>query len=81
MEKKNNHISFTIDLSKIPESSIVSTDKNGEPFKNGNRYVNCIAFINEEPDQYGNVINVALKGKKDDKTVYIGYQKEYKKEE
>ena len=72
MEKKNNFISFTIDLNKIPESEIVTKDKNGEPFQNGNRYVNCVAFINEEPDQFGNTVNVILKGKKGEKPIYIG---------
>ena len=66
MDKKNNYIAFTLDLSKIPDSEISTTDKNGEPFKNGNRYVKCIAFINEEPDQFGNIVNVMIKGKKGD---------------
>ena len=71
-EKKNNFISFTIDLNKIPEYEIVTKDKNGEPFKNNNQFVNCIAFINDEPDQYGNIVNVILKGKKGEKPIYIG---------
>lgn len=81
MDKKNNYIAFTLDLSKIPDSEISTTDKNGEPFKNGNRYVNCIAFINEEPDQFGNIVNVMIKGKKGDKHIYIGSQKKYEKKE
>ena len=81
MEKKNNFISFTIDLNKIPESEIVTKDKNGEPFKNGNRFVNCVAFSNEEPDQFGNTVNVILKGKKGEKPIYIGGQKKTDKQE
>ena len=81
MEKKNNFISFTIDLNKIPESEIVTKDKNGEPFQNGNRYVNCVAFINEKPDQFGNTVNVILKGKKGEKPIYIGGQKKTDKQE
>ena len=81
MEKKNNFISFTIDLNKIPESEIVTKDKNGEPFQNGNRYVNCVAFINEEPDQFDNTVNVILKGKKGEKPIYIGGQKKTDKQE
>ena len=81
MEKKNNFISFTIDLNKIPESEIVTKDKNGEPFKNGNRFVNCVAFINEEPDQFGNTVNVILKGKKREKPIHIGGQKKTDKQE
>lgn len=80
MEKKNNFISFTIDLNKIPESEIVTKDKNGEPFKNGNRFVNCVAFISEEPDQFGNTVNVILKGKKGEKSIYIGSQKKTDKQ-
>ena len=81
MEKKNNFISFTIDLNKIPESEIVTKDKKGEPFKNGNHFVNCVAFINEEPDQFGNTVNVILKGKKGEKPIYIGGQKKTDKQE
>ena len=81
MEKKNNFISFTIDLNKIPESEIVTKDKNSEPFKNGNRFVNCVAFINEEPDQFGNTVNVILKGKKGEKPIHIGGQKKTDKQE
>lgn len=79
-EKKKNFISFTIDLNKIPESEIVTKDKNGEPFKNNNQFVNCVAFINDEPDQYGNIVNVILKGKKGEKLIYIGGQKKTDKQ-
>lgn len=81
METKNKYITFTIDLSKIPEEKITTTDKEGKPFKNGNKYVDCIAFISEEPDQYDNIINVAVKGKTGEKTIYIGHQKVFKKKE
>lgn len=75
MDKKN-FITFSIDLSRIPQEKIVTKDSEGKPFKNNNQFVNCIAFINDEPDQYGNIINVALQGEKGDKTIYIGGQKE-----
>ena len=74
MENKK-HFSFTIDSTKIPQEKIVKKDKEGKPFKNNNEFVNCIAFINEEPDQYGNIINIALQGDKSEKTIYIGGQK------
>lgn len=80
MDKKK-YITFSIDLSKIPDEKIKTTNANGEPFKNGNRFVDCIAFINDEPDQFGNIINVALQGEKGDKTIYIGGQKERPKKE
>lgn len=78
METKNKFITFTLDLSKIPADKIKTMDKNGEPFKNGNQYVDCIAFINEEPDQFDNIVNVAIKGKAGEKTIYIGSQKVFK---
>lgn len=79
-KEKSKYITFTLDLSKIPQEKITTVDKNGEPFKNGNQYVDCIAFISEEPDQFGNIVNVAIKGKAGDKTIYIGNQKKRKEE-
>lgn len=72
MEKKNKYIMFSIDLSKIPQEKITRKNSKGEPFENGNEYINCIAFINEEPDQYGNIVNVVLQGKEGEKAIYIG---------
>lgn len=74
-KNKTKSIRFSIDLSKIPEEKINTRNANGEPYKNGNRYINCVAFINEEPDQYDNIINVALQGKEGEKLIYIGSQK------
>ena len=47
-------INASIDLTKIDKSKIVTTDKSGQPFKNGAKYYNIQVVINDEADQYGN---------------------------
>lgn len=48
----------SIDLTKIDKSKIVSTDKNGQPFQNGAKYLNVVVWVDDEPDQYGNTASV-----------------------
>ena len=69
----------SIDLNKIDKSLIVSKDKNGEPFKNGAKYVNLAVWINDQSDEYGNDASIQM-GTKDNK-IYIGNLKKYRKEE
>lgn len=73
-------VDFSIDLNKIPEEFILTTDKNGEPFKSGGKFVNLRLFINEQPDNFGNDIKVVIKQPKDSEsqTIYVGQGKQYK---
>jgi hypothetical protein len=70
-------ISASIDLSKIDKSKIVSTDKNGQPFQNGAKYLNVQIVVNDEADQYGNDCAVRINQSKEEreakvKPTYIG---------
>ena len=65
----------SIDLTKIDKTKIVKTDKNGAPFKNGAQYINVAIWVNDTPDQYGNIAAIQM-GDKDNK-IYIGNLKEY----
>lgn len=47
-------ISISIDLSKIDKSQIKTTDKDGNPFKNGAKYLNVTMDLKDHPDQFGN---------------------------
>ena len=72
----------SIDLNKIDKSKVVTTDKNGNPFSNGAKYLNVVVWINEEPDQYGNNASVQISQSKEErdnkvKATYIGNLKEY----
>lgn len=69
----------SIDLNKIDKSQIVDKDKNGQPFKNGAKYINVSVWVNNEPDQYGNHASISMGGK-ENKT-YIGNLKEFQKAE
>lgn len=68
----------SIDLNKIDKSKIVSTDKDGNTFNNGAKYLNIAVWVNDEPDQYGNHASIQM-GDKDNR-VYIGNLKEYQKQ-
>ena len=52
-------IAASIDLTKIDKSRIVTTNANGEPFKNGGKYYNISIIVKDEVDQFGN--DVAIK--------------------
>ena len=68
----------SIDLNKLDKSQIVAKDKEGNPFKNGAKYINIAVWVNDEPDQYGNHASIQM-GDKENKN-YIGNLKEYQKE-
>lgn len=68
----------SIDLNKIDKSKIVTKDKDGNPFKNGAKYINITVWVNDEIDQYGNNASIQIGGKED--KVYIGNLKDYVKE-
>lgn len=74
-----------IDLNKIDKTKIVTTNKYGEPFENGAKYLNIVIWINDEPDQYGNDASIQVSQKKEErdqniKPTYIGNLKEFKKD-
>ena len=78
-------INASIDLNKIDQSRVVTTDKNGRPFKNGARYLNVTIFVNDNVDEYGNDVGIAMAQTKDerdrkDRKVYVGNGKKYEKQ-
>jgi len=71
----------SIDLNKIDKTKIVSTDKNGNPFENGAKYLNVVVWINDELDNYGNKASIQISQSKEEreagaKAIYIGNLKE-----
>lgn len=67
----------SIDLNKIDKTKIVSTDKNGNPFQNGAKYLNVVVWINDEADKYGNNASIQISQSKEEreaggKSIYIG---------
>lgn len=71
----------SIDLNKIDKTKIVSTDKNGNPFENGAKYLNVVVWINDEADKYGNSASIQISQSKEEresgvKATYIGNLKE-----
>lgn len=71
----------SIDLSKIDKNRIVTTDKNGNPFENGAKYVNVTIWVNDEADKYGNNASIQQSLTKEEresgvKAIYIGNLKE-----
>ncbi|CEN52730.1 hypothetical protein ACILDT_09460 [Capnocytophaga canis] len=74
MGKEVSIISFSIDLSKIPEEKIVDKNDKGEPFKSGGKYVNLTLFVNQEKDAYDHDVAISLQKKKDSEeaTIYVG---------
>jgi hypothetical protein len=71
----------SIDLNKIDKTKIVTTDKNGNPFENGAKYLNVVVWINDEADKYGNNASIQISQSKEErdagaKSIYIGNLKE-----
>ena len=71
----------SIDLNKIDKTKIVTTDKNGNPFENGAKYLNVVVWLNDEADQYGNNASIQISQSKEEreagvKATYIGNLKE-----
>ena len=70
-------IAASIDLSKIDKSKIVTTDKDGNQFKNGAKYLNIDIIVNDEKNQYGQDTSISHSQSKEEreakeKKVYIG---------
>lgn len=68
----------SIDLNKVEKEDIITTDKNGQPFKNGAKYLNVVIWENENPDKYGN--HISVKAGKKENSYYIGNAKKYEKQ-
>ena len=71
----------SINLSKIDKTKIISTDKNGNPFENGAKFLNVVVWINDEADRYGNNASIQISQSKEEreagvKSIYIGNLKE-----
>ena len=71
----------SIDLNKIDKTKIVSTDKNGNPFESGAKYLNIVVWLNDEADKYGNNASIQISQPKEEresgvKSIYIGNLKE-----
>ena len=71
----------SIDLNKIDKTKIVSTDKNGNQFENGAKYLNVVVWLNDEADKYGNNASIQISQSKEEreagvKAIYIGNLKE-----
>lgn len=63
----------SINLSQIPEERVITTNKDGIPFKDGQRFVKLTIFLNEEKDQFGKNIKIILtKANKEEETIYVG---------
>jgi len=63
-----------INLAKINKEKLFKTDK-------GNIYCDVTIWLNDEPDQYGNDLSIQQsKAGDNDKGVYIGNAKEYKRD-
>lgn len=72
----------SIDLNKIDKSKITTTDKNGQPFSNGAKYLNVVVWVNDQPDEYGNHLSIQQSITKEEKekgikATYLGNLKEY----
>ena len=66
----------SIDLSKINKEDIITTDKNGQRFSSGAKYLKVAMWYDEtEPDQYGN--HLAIKAGPKGQDYYIGNAKIY----
>jgi hypothetical protein len=72
----------SIDLTKIDKSKIQTTDKFGQPFKSGAKYLNISVWVEEpnQPDQYGNIASISTGTSSEDRK-YIGNLKEFPKKD
>lgn len=61
----------SIDLSKINKNLLYT-------HKDGRKFLNFSLWLNDEPDQYGNIISVQQQTKKGEDKIYLGNAKEYK---
>jgi len=64
-------ISASIDLSKIDKNKLITTDKNGQPFANGAKYLNIQIVVNDQADQYGNDAAIRINQSKEEREAIV----------
>jgi hypothetical protein len=70
-------VNASIDVTKIDKTKIVSTNKDGKPFKNGGKFLDISIFINDEANSFGQDCSIAIGQTKEEREagetkVYIG---------
>lgn len=60
-------ISASIDVTKIDKNKIQSKNKNGEPFKNGAKYLNIDIVVNDEMNDYGQDTGIKISQSKEER--------------
>lgn len=72
----------SIDLMKIDKALIQTTNKKGQPFNNGAKYLNISVWVEDanQVDQYGNIASIST-GNSAENRKYIGNLKEFPKKE
>lgn len=70
-------ISASIDLNKIDKSKIQTKDKNGNPFKNGGKFLNIQIYVSNTKDTYGNDAAICISQSKEEREsgtpkIYLG---------
>lgn len=70
-------ITASIDLTKIDKSKIKTTDKDGNPFKNGAKYLEITIGINDEENKYGQDTSISISQSKEEREsktpkIYLG---------
>ncbi len=70
-------ISASIDLMKIDKSKIVTKNKEGQPFKDGAKYINIDIIVNDEVNEYGQDTAIKVNQSKEEresgvKATYLG---------
>jgi len=63
----------SINLNKVNKNKLFTSKKNEV-------WLNISIWLNENVDEYGNVISIQQQTKKDEKVIYIGNAKEYVKD-
>lgn len=70
-------INASIDVTQIDKSKLVTTNKEGKPFKDGGKYLNVTIKLWDEPDKFGNDVSITEPQTEDqrkagDKPKYLG---------
>jgi hypothetical protein len=64
----------SINLSKVKKDKLFTSEK-------GEKFLNITVWLNDEPDNYGNLMSIQERGKKGEPVNYLGNLKEYAKEQ
>jgi len=52
---------------KVDKSKLITTDKSGNPFKNGAKYQDITITVFDEPDKYGNNCSITISQTKEER--------------